>query len=217
MPSKERTIFLADCRSFYASVEKADNPELIDKPVAVAGDPARRSGIILAACPLAKARGVTTAERLGDALGKCRDLVVVRPRMQHYIDVSLQITQIYETYTSLVEPYSIDEQFIDVTDSLHLYGDAQTTAHLMQQEVLALTGIYTRFGISHNKILAKQACDNYAKKNDSGLYVLRRGELADSLWQLPINKMFMVGGRMTNHFVRMGIHTIGDLARMPLP
>ncbi len=109
--NSERTIFLADCQSFYASVEKADHPECKNKPVAVAGDPARRSGIILAACPIAKSFGVTTAERLGEALIKCPELVVMRPRMQHYIDVSLMITKIYEEFTDLVEIFSIDEQF----------------------------------------------------------------------------------------------------------
>ncbi len=99
---RERTIFLADCESFYASVEKAEHPECMNKPVAVAGDPARRSGIILAACPIAKEYGVSTAERLGTALAKCPELVIMRPRMQHYIDVSLMITQIYKEYTYLV-------------------------------------------------------------------------------------------------------------------
>ncbi|MBW7477071.1 DNA polymerase IV [Paenibacillus oenotherae] len=216
MPADNRTIFLADCESFYASVEKAANPALAHKPVVVAGDSERRSGLILAACPLAKARGIATAGRLGDALGKCPDLVIVKPRMQLYIDVSLQITKIYETYSDLVEPYSIDEQFIDVTGTLHLFGDARMTAHKIQQHILAVTGVYTRFGISDCKVLAKLACDNYAKKNESGIYVLEREGLGDSLWQLPIGRMFMVGNRMANHFLRMGIHTMGDLARMPL-
>lgn len=97
--NKGRIVMLADCQSFYASVEKAAHPEYADKPVVVAGDPARRSGIILAACPLAKQHGITTAERLGEALAKCPDLVVIRPRMEEYIKVSLQITEIYQSYT----------------------------------------------------------------------------------------------------------------------
>jgi len=208
---------LLDCQSFYASVEKAAHPELHDKPVAVAGDPERRSGIILAACPIAKSYGVTTAERLGEALSKCRDLVIIKPRMQMYIDISLQITKIYESFTDLVEPYSIDEQFLDVTGSLHLFGSPFELAQKIQHKVKTLTGVYTRAGIGPNKILAKQACDNFAKKNESGIFTLLRESLSDNLWQLPINKMFMVGSRMTAHFNRLGIITIGDLANTPLP
>ncbi|MBB3152185.1 nucleotidyltransferase/DNA polymerase involved in DNA repair [Paenibacillus endophyticus] len=103
-----KVIMLADCQSFYASVEKADHPEYRDRPLVVAGDPERRSGIILAACPIAKDFGVTTAERLGDSLAKCPDLVIIKPRMQLYIDISMRITNIYQSYTDLVEPYSID-------------------------------------------------------------------------------------------------------------
>ncbi|MGO4182784.1 DNA polymerase IV [Paenibacillus sp. MCAF9] len=207
---------LADCLSFYASVEKSERPEYKDKPLAVAGDPERRSGIILAACPIAKAHGVTTAERLGDALAKCPDLIIIKPRMQLYIDVSLMITRIYESYTDLVEPYSIDEQFLDVTGSLHLYGSPEELAALIQKQIQAETGIYTRFGIGPTKILAKTACDNYAKKNDAGMYTLTPDKLADTLWQLPVAKMFMVGSRMTRHFNAMGFETIGQIAATPL-
>ena len=216
MPVK--AIMLADCQSFYASVEKAEHPEYREKPLVVAGDPERRSGIILAACPIAKSYGVTTAERIGDALGKCRDLIIVKPRMQLYIDVSMMITNIYKSYTDLVEPYSIDEQFIDVTGSLSLYGNAtaEQLAHRIQTQILAETGIYTRFGIAENKILAKTACDNYAKKNDTGIYILKKEALSETLWQLPIDKMFMVGSRMTRHFNSMGLETIGKLAAVPL-
>lgn len=216
MPN-DRIILLADCQSFYASVEKAERPELIDKPLAVCGDPARRSGIVLAACPVAKACGVTTAERIGEALSKCPELVVVKPRMQTYLDVSLQITRIYEEFTDLVEPYSIDEQFIDVTGTVHLFGGALEIARQIQDKVMAQTGVYTRLGISSTKVLAKQACDNFAKKNESGIYVLPQDRLEDTLWPLPVNKMFMIGSRMMRHMNRMGIHTIGDLARTPLP
>lgn len=89
----ERVVLMADCQSFYASVEKADHPQYKDRPLIVAGDPERRSGIVLAACPLAKRYGVTTAETLGTALAKCRELVVMRPRMEKYITVSMQITE----------------------------------------------------------------------------------------------------------------------------
>ena len=212
----DKVIMLADCQSFYASVEKADHPELKDRPLVVAGDPERRSGIILAACPIAKSFGVTTAERLGDSLSKCPELVIMKPRMGLYIEVSLRITTIYQDYTDLVEPYSIDEQFIDVTGSLHLYGSVEELARLIQTRIMSETGIHTRFGVGPNKILAKTACDNYAKKNESGVYILTQDKLAGTLWKLPVSKMFMVGSRMTRHFNAMGLETIGDLAAVPL-
>jgi DNA polymerase-4 len=215
--SKERLIMLADCQSFYASVEKAAHPEYRDHPLAVAGDPARRSGIILAACPLAKSRGVSTAQRLGEALAQCPDLIVIKPRMQTYIDVSLLITRTLEQFSNLVEPFSIDEQFIDLTHSLALFGDAQTIARQIQSRVYLQTGVWTRIGISSTKILAKMACDIYAKKITNGIFTLPLDEVATHLWNQPVHKMFGVGSRMTAHFARMGISTIGDIARTPLP
>ncbi|MGG6309761.1 DNA polymerase IV [Paenibacillus macerans] len=215
--SAKRIIMLGDCQSFYASVEKAENPQYRDRPLVVAGDPERRSGIILAACPLAKSYGVTTAETLGTALAKCPDLVVIKPRMQTYINVSMQITDIYKSYTDLVEPYSIDEQFIDVTGSMHLFSETpEELARIIQNHVQLATGVYARFGIAETKILAKTACDNYAKKNPSGIYTLTKEMLPETLWTRPVNDMFMVGSRMHRHFMSMGLHTIGDVAQTPL-
>lgn len=211
----ERTIFLIDGQSFYASIEKATHPELKNKPVAV-GDPARKSGIILAACPIAKARGVTTAERVGEAMAKCPDLVVIRPRMQTYITISLFITEIFESFTDQVEPYSIDEQFLDVTGSITYSGTPEQIARQIQARVLLSTGVWTRCGIGPTKILAKMATDNFAKKKPEGIFKLHAENLPYTLWQLPVNEMFMVASRMTYHFKRMGLHTIGDIARLDL-
>jgi DNA polymerase-4 len=213
---KTRVIMMADMQSFYASVEKASRPETANRPVVVAGDPKIRSGIVLAACPIAKQYGVTTAERLGEALNKCADLVVLRPRMQTYIDVSMQITRILERYAGAVEPFSIDEQFCELTGSLHLHGTAEETARRMQREILEKTGVYARVGISDNKVLAKMACDQFAKKNAEGIYFLRQAEVQEKLWRVPVQGMFGVGSRMMRHLNRMGIYTIGDLARTPI-
>lgn len=212
-----RVIMLTDMQSFYAGVEKAAHPEYAQRPVVVAGDPARRSGIILAACPLAKQHGIQTAETLGEAMRKCPQVVVIKPRMQTYIEVSLQISDILQSFTDLVEPYSIDEQFLDLTHSLHLFGDAQSVARQIQSKVMMSTGIYARIGISENKVLAKMACDNFAKKNQSGIYTLDKQRLSETLWPLPVEKMFGIGSRMRRHMHRLGIFTIGELARTPLP
>lgn len=215
--SKPRVIFLADCQSFYASVEKAANPKYKDKPLVVAGDPERRSGIILAACPLAKQLGVTTAEALWQSLQKCPELVIIKPRMSTYVTVSLQIMGILETYSELVEPFSIDEQFVDVTDSLSHFGCTPTElAQHIRMRVRNETGINTRVGIGPNKILAKMACDNFAKKNADGVFELSRANI-EVLWRHPVNKMFGVGTRTMRHLSRIGIHTIGELAETPLP
>lgn len=214
---RERVVMLADAQSFYASIEKASHPEYKDKPLVVSGDPKRRTGIILAACPIAKRFGVKTAETLREALNKCPDLVVIQPRMQHYIQVSLQITEILESFSDLVEPYSIDEQFIDVTGSQRIFGSPERMAKAMQDKVRSETGVFIRIGISYCKVLAKMACDLWAKKNADGIFRLSKQDLPDTLWQQPIEKMFMVGSRMTQHFRSMGIATIGQLAALPLP
>ncbi|GAF07208.1 DNA polymerase IV [Paenibacillus pini JCM 16418] len=214
--ANHRVIMLADCQSFYASVEKSTHPEYIGKPLVVSGDPARRSGIILAACPLAKQYGIKTAERLGEALNKCPDLIVVRPHMEEYIRVSLHITEILQSFTDLVEPYSIDEQHLDVTGSLALFGSPEEIARQIQHQVRSETGIYVRVGISYCKIVSKMACDIFAKKNKEGIYVLPAENIARDLWPTPIREMFMVGSRMSRHLYNMGIHTIGDLAQTPL-
>lgn len=213
---KERTVLLADCQSFYATVEKIAHPEYYDQPLVVAGDPARRSGIILAACPLAKQRGITATETLGAALAKCPELIVIRPRMEEYIKTSLQITAIYQSYTDLVEPYSIDEQFLDVTGSLKRFASTEQLAKIIQQQVFCQTGVRIRIGISSNKLLSKMACDQFAKRNETGISKLLIEELEEKLWPLPIEKLFMVGRKMTKHLQGMGIYTIGQLAQTPL-
>ncbi|MDC3414476.1 DNA polymerase IV [Aquibacillus sp. 3ASR75-11] len=212
----KKVIFLVDMLSFYASVEKADNPQLQNKPVVVSGDPKKRSGIILAACPLAKKCGVQTAEPLWEAQQKCPNAIIVRPRMQRYIEVSYQITQILEQFTDLVEAFSIDEQFMDVTGSQRLFGDPVTIAKKIQQAIMEGTGVYGRIGIGPNKVLAKIACDVFAKKNDQGIFQLDHTNIQEQMWPLPIGKMFGVGGRMERHLERMGIQNIGHLAQFPV-
>ncbi|WLV23498.1 DNA polymerase IV [Aciduricibacillus chroicocephali] len=212
----KQTILMADMQSFYASVEKASHPEWANKPVIVSGDPEKRSGIILAACPLAKKYGIETTEPLWQARRKCPEAVIVRPRMQLYIDVSCLITSILERYSDKVEVFSIDEQFIDVTGSTGLFGDPALIARQMQQEILEQTGIFARVGIAPNKVLAKMACDAFAKKNKSGIARLSDDNFREKMWPLPVSKLFGVGSRMKQHLNRIGIRTIGQLAEFPV-
>ncbi|GAQ18704.1 DNA polymerase IV [Oceanobacillus picturae] len=212
----KKVIFLVDMQTFYASVEKADNSKFQDKPLIVSGDPERRSGIILAACPLAKEAGVKTAEPLWQAKIKCPEAIIVRPRMQRYIEVSYQITQILEQFTDLVEAFSIDEQFLDVTGSQRLFGDPLEIAQRLQIAIQEGTGVYSRVGIGPNKVLAKIACDAFAKKNKEGIFQLDSANMKEQMWPLPIGKMFGVGSRMEHHLGRMGIQRIGQLAQFPV-
>lgn len=208
---------LIDMQSLYASVEKAKHPEYKDKPLVVAGDPAKRSGIILAACPLAKAKGVKTAEGLWESIKKCPELIVVRPRMQEYINVSVQIVEIIESFTDLVEPYSIDEMFCEFTGSMHLFADnAYDLAKQIQAKIYSETGIYARAGIGENKILAKLCCDMIAKKIPGGVFELKKDQLEQQIWQNPVREMWGIGSRMEKHLWKMGIFTIEDLVKTPL-
>lgn len=211
-----RTIFLVDMQSFYASVEKVSHPALQNKPVIVAGDPKQRSGIVLAACPLAKKFGVKTAESLWEAKAKCPELEVIQPHMSLYLKVSYEITKILEQYSDLVEVYSVDEQFLDVTNTIHLFKTKEQLAKQIHDEIFESIGVESRIGIGPNKVLAKMACDNFAKKNRTGVAELNESNLESLLWPLPINALFGVGGRMRVHLTNMGLHTIGNLAQYPV-
>ncbi|MBM7646155.1 DNA polymerase-4 [Scopulibacillus daqui] len=212
----EKAILLVDMESFYASVEKADHPELKNHPVIVSGDPERRSGVVLAACPLAKKRGVKNAYRLWEAQQLCPEAVVVRPRMQRYLDVAMEITDILEEFTDMVEPYSIDEQFMDVTGSQRLFGMPSEIAQKVKAAIKDRTGVNARCGIGPNKVLAKIACDHFSKKNDTGIFQLNQNNIKQCMWPLPVGAMFGVGSRMERHLRRLGISTIGRLANYPL-
>lgn len=209
-------VFLVDMQSFYASIEKAARPELRDRPVVVSGDPERRGGVVLAACPLAKSYGIRNAETLWEAQQACPEVVVVRPRMKLYVKISIQLTEILERFSDKVEPYSIDEQFIDVRGSEKLFGEPREIAQKIQASIQQELGLYARVGMGPNKVLAKMACDNFAKKNESGIFELNYENLRSDLWPKPIGNLFGVGSRMRRHFEKMGIRTIGNLAQYPL-
>jgi len=210
-----KTIFLADMESFYASVETARNPTLRNKPVAVCGDPALRHGIILAASREAKAFGIKTGQPAWEARRMCPWVIFVHPRMQAYIDCSLTITEIFEKYTDRVAPYSIDEQFLDLSGSPSLNDSPPDTARTIIEEVWRKTGIKCRIGMGENPLQAKMACDNFAKKNDKGFFALNNFNYAEQTWSLPIGSLFGIGHRMEKRFRHIGVRTIGQLANLP--
>lgn len=210
-----RVIFLADMESFYASVETSLNPSLRGKPVAVCGDPALRHGIILAASREAKAFGIKTGQPAWEARRMCPWVIFVHPHMQKYIDYSMRITRIFESFSDRVLPYSIDEQFLDLTGSAKLLGSPRKAAESMAETVWNETGIRCRIGMGENLLQAKMACDCFAKKTADAFFELNSANYAACVWPLPIGSLFGVGHRMERNFNRIGVRTIGHLAGLP--
>jgi DNA polymerase-4 len=207
-----RTILLADMESFYASVEVAGDPSLQGRPVAVCGDPKRRHGIVLAATTEAKAFGIKTGMAAGECARLCPDLVFVRPHMQEYIKTSLALTEVFEKFSDRVAPYSIDEQFLDISGCEKLFGNAEQTALQIIEKIWETLQIRCRVGIGENPLQAKMACDCFAKKNERGIFRLSHKNYAEHTWPLPIRKLFGVGNRMERNFFNIGVRAIGDLA-----
>lgn len=205
---------LVDMESFYASVEVAKNPSLCGKPLVVCGDPERRHGVVLAATKEAKTYGIKTGMVAGECARLCPDLIFIRPHMQEYLNVSLKITKILENFTDRVFPYSIDEQFLDMTGCEKLFGTPEQMAMLIRKKVWQETGINCRVGIGENPLQAKMACDRFAKKNSDGVFKLTHENYAYYTWPLPIGDLFGVGPRMERNFFNIGIRTIGHLAAL---
>ncbi|MDW7740118.1 MAG: DNA polymerase IV [Bacillota bacterium] len=212
---KKKIIFLADMESFYASVEAARNPALRGKPVAVCGDPALRHGIILAASREAKAFGIKTGQPAWEAKRMCPWVIFAHPRMQSYIDYSMQITKIFGQYTDRVLPYSIDEQFLDLSGSEKLLGSPEEAARSIIDRIWSETGIRCRIGMGENPLQAKMACDCFAKKQSGAFFALNSNNYMYHTGPLPIGSLFGVGHRMENNFQRIGVRTIAQLAGLP--
>lgn len=209
---KRKVIFLADMESFYAGVEAARNPSLRGKPVAVCGDPLLRRGIVLAASKEAKAFGIKTGAPAWECRRLCPWIIFVRPHMQSYIECSLQITRIFEQFTDRVAPYSIDEQFLDLTGCEQLFDDPRAAAAAIISRIWQETGIRCRIGMGENPLQAKMACDRFAKRSPELFFELNHANYAGQVWPLPIGDLFGVGPRMENNFQRMGVRAIGHLA-----
>lgn len=206
----DRTILHCDCNSFFASVECALRPALRDVPMAVCGDPESRHGIILAKNELAKAFGVCTAETIWQAKAKCPSLVLARPHHDRYEAYSNTINEIYRRFTDLVEPFGIDESWLDVTGSMHLFGDGATIADTLRKTVREETGITISVGVSFNKIFAKLGSDY--KKPDATT-VISRENMREIVYPLPVGDLLFVGKAARAALDRLYVHTIGELAQ----
>ena len=206
----ERVIFHCDLNSFYASVELLSHPELRHLPVAVCGDPNSRHGIILAKNEPAKVFQVKTAETIWQAKKKCPDLVLLPAHHGVYRDFSRKVNCLYQEYTDLVEPFGIDESWLDVTGTLHLFGgDARALADRLREEVRGHFGLTISVGVSFNKVFAKLGSDY--KKPDATT-VITRENFPELVWPLPVTDLLYVGRAAAQTFQKFGIRTIGDLA-----
>ncbi len=209
----ERTIMLADMNSFFASVHQALDPSLRNRPVIVGGSEERRHGIVLAASYEAKGRGVKTGMAVRDARRACPDGIFVPPRHHLYMHFSSRILRIMKDFTPLVEPFSIDEAFMDITGCHRLLGNPASAARLLKDRILREVGVLCSVGIGPNKLLAKMAAE---MQKPDGLTVLMAEDVPARLWPLPVRKLFGVGPRYGHHLRYLNIHTIGDLAGFPV-
>ena len=207
---EDRIILHADCNSYFASVESIDHPEYKLVPMAVCGDPESRHGIILAKNELAKAYHIQTAETIYSAKKKCPDLLLVPAHHEKYAVICERINTIYESYTDLVERFSIDESFLDVTGSRHLFGSGREIADQLRHRIREEIGVTISVGVSFNKTFAKMGSDY--KKPDATT-VISRENYRDILWPLPIEELLFVGRSGAAAMRDHGILTIGDLAQ----
>lgn len=207
---QDRVILHADCNNFFASAESIAHPEYKLVPMAVCGDPKSRHGIILAKNQLAKAYGIQTAETVYSALKKCPNLLLIPSTMGLYKEISQRINTIYESYTDQVERFSIDESFLDVTGSRHLFGTGQEIADTLRRRVREEIGITVSVGVSFNKTFAKLGSD-YKKPDATTL--ISPANYKKIFWPLPIEDMLYVGKAGAMRLKDHGIKTIGDLAQ----
>ena len=217
---RERLIFHIDVNSAFLSWESVarlrEDPAVLDLrtiPSAVGGDASKRHGIVLAKSTPAKAFGVATGEPLAQALRKCPSLVVVPSHYELYVSFSRKLIHLLEDYTPDIEKFSIDEAFLDMTETIHLFGSPAETADAIRRRVREELGFTVNVGIAPNKLLAKMASD-FEKPDRT--HTLFREEIPSKMWPLPIRDLFLVGGAAQRKMEAMGLRTIGDLARCDL-
>lgn len=205
----DRIILHCDCNCFFASVEMTFDPRLKNVPMAVGGDETKRHGIILAKNELAKKFNIKTGETLWQARRKCPELIIVPPRHEVYSEFSKRVNEIYYRYTDAVEPFGIDESWLDVTHSAHLWGGGKAVADEIRRTVREEIGITVSVGVSFNKIFAKLGSDY--KKPDATT-VISRENYKKIVFPLPVGDLLYVGRASLRVLHDMGVSTIGDLA-----
>lgn len=204
-----RRILHCDANNFYASVECMLDPTLKDKFVAVSGNPDKRHGIILAKNQKAKECGVRTGDVIWEAKRKCPDLILLPPQFDKYVYYSNKIFDIYCQYTDRVEPFGIDECWLDVSGSMRLFDSAERIADELRQRIKDEIGITISVGVSFNKIFAKLGSD--MKKPDATT-IIDEENFKSKVWSLDVADMLMIGRHTAQKLKAIGINTIGDLA-----
>ncbi len=206
----ERYILHCDLNSFYASVELLEHPHLCHLPVAVCGNPEKRHGIILAKNEHAKKYGIKTAQTVYSALKLCPQLNLLAPHHEKYSKYSKIVNEIYVRYTDLVEPFGIDESWLDITNSYALFGETPVeVANLIRQSVKNETGLTISVGLSFNKVFAKLGSDY--KKPDA-LTVFMKDDYKMRVWPLAVGELLYVGKAAQSTLLSLGIKNIGQLA-----
>ncbi|MEG0167290.1 MAG: DNA polymerase IV [Ruthenibacterium sp.] len=206
----ERAILHCDCNCFFASVELLDHPELRNVPVAVCGSPDERHGIVLAKNEAAKQCGVQTAETIWSAMRKCPKLTLLPPHHEKYTHFSRIINEIYARYTDKVEPFGIDESWLDITNTWQLFAESPAAlADTIRQTVKTETGLTISIGVSFNKVFAKLGSDY--KKPDA-ITVINRENYRKIVWPLPVGALLYVGKAAQNTLAGLGVKNIGQLA-----
>ena len=204
-----RQILHVDMNSFYASVEQAFDPSLRGKAMAVTGAAEKRHGIILAKSPEAKAKGVQTGEVIWQAKQKCPELITVAAHFERYQLYSRLARSIYLEYTDRVEPYGLDECWMDVSGSFRLFGDGWAIAAAIRERIRRELGVTVSIGVSDNKVFAKLGSD--LRKPDAQTR-LDASNFRERVWPLPVSDLLFVGHQTTKALLSFGITTIGELA-----
>ncbi|WP_445010576.1 DNA polymerase IV [Vreelandella stevensii] len=207
-----RKIIHCDCDCFYAAVEMRDNPALAEIPIAIGGSVEQR-GVVATCNYPARAFGIHSAMPMAQALKRCPHLTVIRGDMAKYKAVARQVFAIYRDVTELIEPLSLDEAFLDVSDVTQYHGSATRMAEAIRQRVKEQVGITVSAGVAPNKFLAKIASD---WRKPDGLFVITPDDIDAFVQQLPVKKIHGVGPRTAEKLAELGIQTGADLRARPL-
>lgn len=205
-----RTILHSDMNNCYASIERKLNPSLVGKRLVVCGSARDRHSIVLAKSYEAKAFGVKTGDSLFEAKMKCPGLVAVKPHYDEYFKFSKLAHKIYYSYTNQVEPFGLDECWLDVTGSEKLFGSGETIAHEIKERIKKELGITVSIGVSYNKIFAKLGSD--LKKPDA-VTVISKNDFKEIVWPLSTDSIIGIGSKTKKKLMYMNINTLGELAK----
>jgi len=209
----KRVIIHSDINNCYASIERQLNPSLAGKPIAVCGAAEERHGIVLAKSYEAKAFGVQTGEAIWQAKNKCHNLIIVSPHYDKYVQYSRLAHEIYKKYTPLIEPYGLDECWLDVSGSVELFGSGEEIAAEIHRRFKEELGLTVSCGVASNKIFAKLGSD--MKKPDATTVIPEEG-FQELVWPLPVSDLWGVGRQTTKKLDSYCINTIGALAKTNL-